>query len=633
MTDLLRAVPRDVFLLILEALPKADLKTLSQTSSWLQQSVASTLWKSITIKPRGEYLLHDFPTNGLPYRRLRTAIQLHLRASFARVIDDRCPHIYDYPRSARGEDEDENYDEPRREFYFDDFADKVESLLHRMEPNQLQSFRQDLGTCIPVNILGTEGILSLQQPSIQTLRLITDPNCLYYFVAPFKYEPGIDLSSFRQLLNLSWKGPRPDHMQPLSVVLSTNSAHLRSLELDFVNLPENFTINDSLCYDDSDVGNSSDDQDDGISSTSNSANEDEHVETPRMRVPTFSTSTIFGVDPNSPTLLFPMIRVLSLSQVPLGASMAPVFNFETLISLKLRLCPRWEVFIKRILKLNCPIKLKTLEIQDHGNEDIILDLVDAFEGLEELFLSHTGPVSALQLWEILARRHATLSRLVCHQRTIELPLDSPVDDELCDLADLSIYGRDMRTIKEDPAKNPLSELDLEFIGLACIPGRVKYLLLPFRSKTSLKAIHIRQTMSDIDNFGSWAFIEASAPLISRADSDASSDSDLTTHTEDSDPGPDWDLDFTQREPELRNEFRHFAEWAFGPDGISSLDIIAFGDFAYGSRTKGRNVFLERNTIGTSNFRILDGQAGKWKDTLDKYQVAMEACPVEHLFTF
>jgi hypothetical protein len=209
----------------------------------------------------------------------------------------------------------------------------------------------------------------------------------------------------------------------------------------------------------------------------------------------------------------------------------------------------------------------------------------------------------------------------------------------------------MRRIKEDPSKNPLAELDLEFIGLACIPGRMvsiqdlhewvagcslcflqKYILLPFTSKTSLKAIHIRQTMSDISNFGSWAFVEVLAPLISRANSDASSDSDLTTYTEGPDLGPDWDMDFTQREPELRNDFRHFAEWAFGPDGIPSLDIIAFGDFAYGGRENGHNVLLGRNTSGTSNFRMLDAKTGEWKDALDKYHVAMGACPVTHLFT-
>lgn len=246
------------------------------------------------------------------------------------------------------------------------------------------------------------------------LSLITDSNCLYCRVATFKYEPGVDLSSFRQLLNFTWKGLRPDHLQPPSVVLQNNSAHLKTLELDFVNLLEIFSSNDSLGHDDSDASNSSDDQDDGMSNTSSSTSNVEDETIRRMKKPSFFASTVLGVDPNSPALLFPRIRVLSLSLVPLTASMAPVFNFDTLVSLKLRLCPRWDAFIKRVLKLNRPIKRRTLEIQDDDNEDIILDLVDAFEGLEELFLSHARLVSAFQLWEILARRHTTLRRLVYH---------------------------------------------------------------------------------------------------------------------------------------------------------------------------------------------------------------------------
>lgn len=46
-------------------------------------------------------------------------------------------------------DDDEIYDEPQRELYFDDFADKVESLLDRMESDQLQSFRQAPGDTLP----------------------------------------------------------------------------------------------------------------------------------------------------------------------------------------------------------------------------------------------------------------------------------------------------------------------------------------------------------------------------------------------------------------------------------------------------------------------------------------------------
>lgn len=460
---------------------------------------------------------------------------------------------------------------------------------------------------------------------------------------PFQYAPGVELSSFRRLLNFAWKGLRPEHMEPLGVVLRNNSRHLKSLELDFCNLIRFFR-------------NNKDGQDKSSSTTSdNTSDNGDGMDRTGVRKSRFFASNILGVDSKSPSLLFPNIRVLSLSHVPLTRSMAPVFSFDTLVSLRLRLCSCWDVFIKRVLKLNHPIRLKMLEIQDSDavsddlGEDIILDFVNAFEGLEELFVCHPGPMSALELWKVVAHRHTTLKALVCHQTTVVQDWSSPVFGQVCDLADMGIDGGEMRRIREDPSKNPLTELDLEFIGLACIPGRMvsirdihpwtprgsrclsqKYLMLPFTSKTSLKAIHIRQTRSDIQKFGSWALRDRISPLISRARSDASSDSDLTTHTEIA----SFEFDDDELAPPgtyLRNEFRHFAQWAFGPEGISSLDIIAYGDFAHGGRLSSDSVLLKRQTGRTSHFRVLAAMGWEWKDALDQYHVEMGACPSEQLF--
>lgn len=82
---------------------------------------------------------------------------------------------------------------------------------------------------------------------------------------------------------------------------------------------------------------------------------------------------------------------------------------------------------------------------------------------------------------------------------------------------------------------------------------------------------------------------------------------------------------------LRSGFRTFANWAFSPEGITSLDIIVFGDFAHGGWASADNVLLMRSTVGRSNFRVVFANNGEWKDALDKYHVSMGACPVEHLF--
>lgn len=81
---------------------------------------------------------------------------------------------------------------------------------------------------------------------------------------------------------------------------------------------------------------------------------------------------------------------------------------------------------------------------------------------------------------------------------------------------------------------------------------------------------------------------------------------------------------------MRNEFCRFAEWVFGPYGISSLQIMAFGDFAYGGRSITNNFLFGRNTEGNSHFRLLSEYEPEWKNIRDEYLNALGACPVEPL---
>ncbi|KAF5537201.1 hypothetical protein FNAPI_11487 [Fusarium napiforme] len=279
--------------------------------------------------------------------------------------------------------------------------------------------------------------------------------------------------------------------------------------------------------------------------------------------------------------------------------MAHAFNFETLSSLTLRMCPNCAQFLKRVTQLNHPIKLKRLEIQE-WSETFVLDYLNAFEGLEELFVGEAGPTSALELWGHVAHRHPNLKRFVGHQRMINSNEVSPYFERPCDVLDLGISGHSMRRIKEDHSQNPLAKLDLEFIGLPCIPKRLKYILLPFTSKTSLKVLHIRQSASDLEQCASWAINEDPALATSATRSDTSSASGESLSWTDSGPttptGAAGDVTFGPNAvevtadnhggslwPLLQHDFRQFLEWAFGPQGIASLDIVAFGDFAHGDR--------------------------------------------------
>ncbi|KAG8405735.1 hypothetical protein J3458_021673 [Metarhizium acridum] len=321
--------------------------------------------------------------------------------------------------------------------------------------------------------------------------------------------------------------------------------------------------------------------------------------------------------------------------------MTDVINFDILVSLTLRICLGWDRFLQRVIQLNVPMNLKTLEIQESSSvscswtEDILADFLNAFEGLEELYISHVRPVPGLGFWNRIIHRHTTLKRFVHHQRTIDIDDESPHFEEEHDLSDLAILGRELRQIKEAPSQNPLAWLNLEFIGLACVPERLKYLLLPFKSKTSLKVLHIRQSGSDLKHYASWA-VEGQ-DRTSRQGSVASHDSMESLPWTDSSVTslPTEMEDATVRHEawlrhRMRNEFCRFAEWVFGPYGISSLRIMAFGDFAYGGRSITNNFLFGRNTEGNSHFRLLSEYEPEWKNIRDEYRHALGACPVEAL---
>ncbi len=123
------------------------------------------------------------------------------------------------------------------------------------------------------------------------------------------------------------------------------------------------------------------------------------------------------------------------------------------------------------MELNPSIRLRTLEIQasesvtSGWDSSAIYDFLDAFTGLEELFICEPGPQSSIDLWKHATRHGATLKKLVYHQRITDIEDETPYFGEEFDIEDLGILDREMRDLKENPSQNPLAALDLEVIGL------------------------------------------------------------------------------------------------------------------------------------------------------------------------
>lgn len=114
-----------------------------------------------------------------------------------------------------------------------------------------------------------------------------------------------------------------------------------------------------------------------------------------------------------------------------------------------------------------------------------------------------------------------------------------------------------------------------------------------------------------------------------------SDSDMSSEMEDIHPTTDADIAASRCEAlsgrKLRDELRLFAEWVFGPQGIASLQVVVFGDFAHGGRKSSHNLLLRRSTQGRSTFRVYGGSDPELKRVQAEYREVLEACPVEPLF--
>ncbi|KAI8670234.1 hypothetical protein NCS55_00768700 [Fusarium keratoplasticum] len=419
------------------------------------------------------------------------------------------------------------------------------------------------------------------------------------------------LLAFHYLDSLCWRSPHADDLETLAGAIRNNAKHLYELELDFVNWQ---TLRGDLGYD-------SDDEGEGLG---------------------FFVGSMLQLGEPVPGPVFVSLRDLSLCQVPLSAVMARTIKFDTLRSLTLRKCPDWHRFIERVVRLGHPIRLKALEIQDCEyvsgtmGEYALEVFLEAFKGLEELFLDIPRPTSTLELWNCVAIHQATLKRFVQHH-TVVGRAGELASFEGVDLLDRGLHWHDLSNNKEKPWNNPLMGLDLEFIGVNYIPEPLGPILLPFTHRPSLKIIHIRQSGCDLQQYPCWAVDEGVPTSVVTGTSDADTSSAISASIWKSSHLDNVDTAVSEAEVAragvatnhgLRDQFYRFAEWAFGPQGLVTLEAIAYGGFAQGGRV-GRHSFVLCRTMGDeSGFRLLNQDGPGWKALMDRYCNALEACPDE-----
>ena len=84
-------------------------------------------------------------------------------------------------------------------------------------------------------------------------------------------------------------------------------------------------------------------------------------------------------------------------------------------------------------------------------------------------------------------------------------------------------------------------------------------------------------------------------------------------------------------PRLQSQFRRFAEWVFGPRGVSSLEVLLCGDFSRRGPTSRFNVVLcRRDAQNRRRYRHVQKGELEWQGIFEEYGDSIMACPVGQL---
>jgi hypothetical protein len=368
---------------------------------------------------------------------------------------------------------------------------------------------------------------------------------------------------------------------------------------------------------------------------------------------------LMGIPSPPQDIIFKEIRSLSLTEVPLTADLARAINFQTLQSLKLRTCPDWFDFLNAIVEDKLKLNLKAFELTDDLGEyqktqdgyyaacvASMAAFLASFKGLEQLHLAAFGPQDTAAAWQGYARDHGeSLKSFVFHDRLANWDRQSYGSGEVGDFQYL-LSPDQIKLFKEDPSQNPLSLFNLNFFGVCCrtedlvsalaplasfpnLTHAQQSLLAGLKERNTLKVLHIRQSSAYFEMVKvSWAVSQLDmekAMIVNQQDFDGMNFDDPLRHV----VRPKRPV--KQEAEEVQPEFLDLVGWAFGPEGLNSLDVLAFGDFSNGCREPQNNLVFSRNRTGNKwGFSRIHVDGEEWHDVLDQYGDAIEACPTDRL---
>ncbi|KAA8652800.1 uncharacterized protein ATNIH1004_001705 [Aspergillus tanneri] len=210
-------------------------------------------------------------------------------------------------------------------------------------------------------------------------------------------------------------------------------------------------------------------------------------------------------------------------------------------------------------------------------------------------------------WEMFLRQIASTTQSI-HLESLVIQSDFKYDDGDFDAAPITAFLSAVEGLQH------LSICTNWQSGTVQIWRAMKQITSPLTSNTSLNIFHIRESGSVLSQNESY--------WIHRLDSKLANDQ--------SEEGLPFSVGLTY-------DFDEFAQWAFGENGFSSLQILAYGDFSYRGRYSTTNILLCRDSTPPQhssprqrNYRHLAETDKSLWHMLHQYAYALQACPAGFL---
>ncbi|KAJ6033836.1 hypothetical protein N7460_000247 [Penicillium canescens] len=576
---MLDELPLELLTLIAQSLPTSSLRALSCVSFRFYSALVPEIYRDLAFCALSEWALNVLNINSFFLRHgslrassyLQHTKNLHIEAPIHLARFNRCAY-YSIFRTASlsrcSSTLGASNNATAHEQFLCDITDQLQLVFARLKPNSLYAFRWRLGTCMPMGVLDQGGYLSRHQKSLARLSLVTDGTC------PHAWSHLDGLSELSCLKELEWEGIQHSaEIDSLQQCIRQNWSHLTSLSVGFVSTSNDIT----LCRD---------------------------ILGLRWPIP-----TLRGGPP-----ALPRLSTLLLSKVTLPSNLSPGDSliFLNLRVLKLRDCPNQLQLLGSMSRCQKALRLEQFEAcfdfqLHHQVRDFsaLVDFLLSFHGLRHLHLRlFNFPSSESRMKDAIQHHQPTLETFIYHERQLASLDDDGLFEEVRDVP--PAWFPHLPTIV-DPHK-------VTGLALCATPSATELCLQSVNTHTKLQLLHLRfsgperihrnirqeilahlyerQTDSPhVDSLGHCGNAHLSLPS-SECEYDSLFDDYFETLPGDDTVAQDASMVCSPRHTEAE-EFLSFAEWAFGPCGIPSLQVLAFGDFSHEERYQEQQFLVRR----------------------------------------